>query len=60
MFQKITKFFKDVQTEMAKVSWPSREALKEQTMVVVITTLLFSVFIFIIDRIISFVINAIY
>lgn len=60
MFQKISKFFKDVQTEMAKVSWPSRAALKEQTIVVVITTLLFSVFIFIIDRIISLIIDAIY
>lgn len=60
MVQKITKFFKDVQTEMSKVSWPSRGALKEQTMVVVITTLLFAVFIFIVDRIITLIVDAIY
>jgi preprotein translocase subunit SecE len=60
MFQKITKFFKDVQVEMAKVSWPSRAALKEQTLIVIATTLMCSIFIFFVDRIISFIIDTIY
>ena len=49
MIGKIKQFVSDVTKEMKKVSWPSREQLKESTMVVIVTTLIFTVVIYIID-----------
>ena len=60
MFQKIANFVRDVRTEMAKVSWPSRDQLKGQTIVVIAVSLFFAVFIFLIDHILSRLMNVIY
>ncbi|MBN2001673.1 preprotein translocase subunit SecE [candidate division KSB1 bacterium] len=60
MLQRITKFFKDVSNEMAKVSWPTREVLKGQTIIVIVVSLFFAVFVFFIDQILSRVVNWIY
>ena len=49
MIGKIKQFVSDVTKEMKKVSWPTKEQLKESTMVVIITTLIFTVVIYIID-----------
>ncbi len=38
---------------MKKVTWPKREELKDSTLVVLITSLLFAGFVFVIDKIIS-------
>jgi preprotein translocase SecE subunit len=38
---------------MRKVTWPKKEELKDSTMVVIITSLLFAIFVFIIDKILS-------
>lgn len=59
MFKKIAKFFEDVQTEMAKVSWPSRDELKNSTIIVAIVSIVFTVFIFLADFLISRVISLI-
>ncbi|MGH2575097.1 MAG: preprotein translocase subunit SecE [Ignavibacteria bacterium] len=53
MKSKIINFFGDIFKEMKKVTWPKKEELKESTMVVIITSLIFAVFVFIIDKIIS-------
>jgi preprotein translocase subunit SecE len=50
---KIIGFFTDIVKEMKKVTWPKREELKESTMVVIITSLIFAVFVYIIDKIIN-------
>jgi preprotein translocase subunit SecE len=60
MFQKITKFLRDVNIEMSKVSWPNRQALKGQTMIVIVVSLFFATFIFIIDHLLSRVVSLIY
>ena len=57
MISKITKFFNDVKVEMAKVSWPSREELINSTMIVAVVSVLFTVFIFVADLILSRVIR---
>ncbi|MGK0288688.1 MAG: preprotein translocase subunit SecE [bacterium] len=44
MFKRISQFFSDVQVEFKKVTWPSREETIKQTGVVVVMTLLMSVF----------------
>ncbi len=38
---------------MKKVTWPKREELKDSTMVVIVTSLIFAVFVFIIDKILN-------
>ena len=53
MKTKIINFFLDIGKEMKKVTWPKKNELKDSTMVVVITSLLFAGFVFIIDKIIS-------
>jgi preprotein translocase subunit SecE len=60
MFKKISKFLKDVQVEMAKVSWPGRTQLRGQTIIVIVVSLVFAVFIFAIDHLLSRVISLIY
>jgi len=60
MFQKISKFLREVKTEMSKVSWPSRDELKGQTWIVILLSIFLSLFIFIVDHILSWLLNLIY
>lgn len=60
MFQKIANFVRDVRAEMSKVSWPSRDQLKGQTLVVIFVSLFFAVFIFLIDHGLSTLIKLMY
>ncbi|HET9940053.1 MAG TPA: preprotein translocase subunit SecE [Candidatus Eisenbacteria bacterium] len=48
--QSLTDYVKDVRVEMSKVSWPTREELRESTLVVIIMVFLMMVFIGVIDR----------
>jgi preprotein translocase subunit SecE len=49
MFGKVKKFLNDVYQELQKVAWPSREELIGSTAVVIIMSLIVSVFIGIVD-----------
>ena len=60
MLQKVTNFVNDVRSEMAKVSWPTRDQLKGQTLVVIFVSLFFAVFIFAIDHLLSRLMSLIY
>ncbi|MCE5304846.1 preprotein translocase subunit SecE [bacterium] len=60
MFKKIKKFFNDVVIEMKKVSWPTRDQLRESTRVVIISTLLITAFILVIDQISTLIMRLIY
>ena len=53
MKTKIINFFTDIVKEMRKVTWPKREELKDSTLVVIVTSLVFAIFVFIIDKILS-------
>jgi preprotein translocase subunit SecE len=57
MKEKIITFFNDVLKEMRKVTWPTREELRESTMVVLATTVLFSAFVFVVDWIMTTLLN---
>lgn len=46
-------FLKDVQVEFTKVSWPTRNELRDSTIVVIVSVLLVSAFVGIVDRIIA-------
>ncbi|HPG39534.1 MAG TPA: preprotein translocase subunit SecE [bacterium] len=60
MIQKISKFLKDVNSEMSKVSWPSRAQLKGHTLIVISVSLFFALYIFVVDHLLSRLIKLIY
>ena len=53
MKEKILNFFNDVRKEMEKVTWPTREELMESTKIVIIVSLLISVFTYVVDFLVS-------
>ena len=56
---KIKKFFSDVKFEMKKVSWPKWDELKGSTFIVISFSVLISIFLFFIDRILATVIQVV-
>lgn len=58
--EKIKKFITDVQKEMNKVSWPSQKELMDNTTVVVVFSIVLSLFIFLVDRLYSTILEYIY
>lgn len=53
VMDQMREFVKDVRLESAKVSWPTREELKDSTVVVLITVLLVAAFIGVMDQILT-------
>ncbi len=49
MKEKIIGFFNDVVKEMKKVTWPTKEELKDSTTVVIVVCLIIAAFTYIID-----------
>lgn len=49
----VREFYNDVKAESAKVSWPTREELRDSTTVVIVTVLLVAAFVGIVDRILT-------
>ena len=58
--EKIKNFLLDVQKEMKKVSWPTQKELIDYTIVVVVFTIILSLFIFGVDQVYTVVVEAIY
>jgi len=48
--ERLREYGKDVRGELAKVSWPTREELRDSTVVVIVTVLLVAAFIGIVDQ----------
>lgn len=59
MFKRIGDYLRGVRTEMAKVTWPSREQLIESTTITLVLSIVLAIFIFSADLIISRFINLI-
>jgi len=57
---KIINFFTDIVREMKKVTWPKKEELKESTLIVIITSLIFAVFVWIVDYILNLGLDVIF
>ena len=57
---KATGFFTNVTKEMRKVTWPKRAELQEATMVTLIVCLIFSAFVFGVDKIFEIILKLIY
>jgi preprotein translocase subunit SecE len=57
MFEKIRHFFSETRVEMRKVTWPTRDELKESTKIVIVATFVVTVFIGIIDQILTIIVR---
>jgi preprotein translocase subunit SecE len=53
MKKKIVDFFTDVVKEMKKVTWPKKDELRESTIIVIVSCLVISVFIYFVDQVIG-------
>ncbi|GMU67667.1 MAG: hypothetical protein AMXMBFR36_39410 [Acidobacteriota bacterium] len=51
-FQSIPQFFSEVKAEMKKVSFPSRDEVFGTTLVVVVTSVVFAIFLWLADQVI--------
>ena len=59
MLEKASEFIRDVRVESTKVTWPSRKELRESTIVVIVTVTLISMFIAVVDRVVTQVVTLI-
>jgi len=59
MKEKLINFFREVVKEMEKVTWPTREELMESTKVVVLVSLIISLFTWVVDLAVSEALKAI-
>ena len=57
---RVKDYFEDLQMEMRKVTWPSWKQVRATTLVVIASTFAFSFYFFVIDNIISRVINKLF
>jgi preprotein translocase subunit SecE len=58
--EKLTNFFDSVTKEFKKVSWPTQNELIDNTIIVVVFSIILSILIFGIDQVYSTVLEAIY
>ena len=57
MIEKVRNFLSETKAEMKKVTWPTREELKESTKIVIIATVLVTFFVGVIDQILTQIIR---
>jgi preprotein translocase subunit SecE len=57
MIEKVTKYFNDTIQELKKVAWPSRDELIGSTIVVVVMSIMVSIFIGVVDQILNGLVN---
>jgi len=60
MIEKLKIFLIDTKNELKKVTWPTKDELKESTRVVIIASFLLTGFIGIIDQILSRIVKLIF
>ena len=60
MIEKLKNYLIETRTEMKKVTWPTKDELKESTRVVVVATLVLTAFIGVVDQILSRIMKLIF
>ena len=60
MKEKIIGFFDDVVKEMKKVTWPTKEELKESTIIVVVVCLIIAAFTYVVDMAVTQILKGIF
>jgi len=57
MFEKIARFFDEIKGEMKKVTWPTRDELKESTKLVIIATFVVTIFVGVVDQVLTLLVR---
>ena len=57
MFKKLFKFLREVRLEMKKVTWPTRKEITGSTIVVIITVIIVSIYLGMVDNILQYAIR---
>ncbi|MCK4549069.1 MAG: preprotein translocase subunit SecE [Candidatus Krumholzibacteria bacterium] len=57
MFEKIRKFLSEIVAELKKVTWPTRDELKESTKLVIIATFVVTIFVGLVDQLLTLLIR---
>jgi preprotein translocase subunit SecE len=57
MIERIKLFLSETRTELKKVTWPTREELRESTIVVIVSTFIVTIFVGVVDQVISRIIR---
>jgi preprotein translocase subunit SecE len=60
MFEKLKNYLAETRVELKKVTWPTKDELKEATRVVVVASILLTIFIGVIDQILSSIIKLVF
>jgi len=51
------RFLREVRSEMAKVTWPTWDELKGSTILVIIVSVFFAVYLFLVDNVLTLLTN---
>jgi len=57
MFDKIKKFLSEMVAELKKVTWPTRDELKESTKLVIIATFVVTLFVGLVDQVLTLIVR---
>ncbi len=60
MIERIKIYLSETRTELKKVTWPSRQDLIDSTKVVIVATLIMTVFVGIVDQVLSRIIKLVF
>ena len=60
MIERIRLFLSETRTELKKVTWPTREELRESTIVVIVSTFIVTIFVGVVDQILSRIIRLVF
>ena len=60
IFNKATKFLREVREELGKVAWSNRQELMGATVVVIVTTIILGIFIGLIDLLLTKVLSLVF
>ena len=58
--EKIKLFISETRTELKKVTWPTREELKESTRVVIVSTFIVTIFVGVVDQVLSRIVRLVF
>ena len=56
-FDRLGQFLRDVRAELKRVSWPSAKEVKNTTIITLIAVVFFAVYLFLVDRLWSFLLT---
>jgi preprotein translocase subunit SecE len=60
MIERLKNFLIDTKNELKKVTWPTKEELKEATRVVIVASFLLTIFIGAVDQVLSRIVKLIF